>query len=416
MRDRELYGRILGLTAPWSVTSVELKPEQGEVLVFVTREETPALRCPECDRKCSRYDTRQRRWRHLDTCQYRTFLVGEIPRILCEEHGVLQIGVPWADPGSRFSALFEALVIDWLFETSLSAVARRMALSWDQAAGIQERAVRRGLARRKPKVLESIGVDETSSRRGHKYLTIVSDALGSTVEYIGEGRATKVLDAFYDGIGAAACEKIISVGMDMWQPFIESTRTHLTDADSKIVFDKFHIAQHLGSAVDKVRRSENRELVEQGDDSLKGSKYLWLQNPANMTEKRRVEFEPLRDSSLRTARAWAIKDTAMQLWGYSSRGWAERAWKKWVAWAMRSRLEPIMKVARMIVSHWDGVMNASISGITNAGAEGLNTKIQKIKKDACGFRNLKRFIDSIYFRLGGLDLYPDAMQSIHSKA
>ena len=416
MRDRELYARILGLSSPWSVVNVELRSKEGEVLVFVVRDEKPGLRCPECQRRCSRYDKRERRWRHLDTCQYQTILVGEIPRIRCEEHGILQIAVPWAEPGSRFSALFEALVIDWLVETSLSAVARRTKLSWDQVAGIQERAVLRGLARRRPKRLQSIGVDETSSRRGHNYLTIVSDAVESRVEYVEVGRGREVLDAFYQELGPDKCEALISVAMDMWSPFIESTRSHVPNPGDKIVFDKFHVAQHLGEAVDKVRRTENRELREKGDDRLKGTKYLWLTSPENMTVEKRVEFRDLRDSSLRSARAWAIKDAAMRLWGYATRGWAERAWKQWVSWAMRSKLEPVKKVARMIVAHWDGVMNAVISGITNAGAEGLNSKIQQIKKDACGFRNVRRFINSIYFRLGGLDLYPATMTSAHSKA
>jgi transposase len=416
MRDRELYATILGLKSPWSVARVELKEKEGEVLVFVALSEDRAVRCPTCGRAGPRYDVRERRWRHLDTCQYRTILVADVPRVRCAEHGVLQIAVPWAEAGSRFTALFEALAIDWMLETSLSAVARGMRLTWDQVAGIQERAVRRGLARRKPKEFTSIGVDETSARRGQRYLTIVSDPITSTAEYVADGRGRETLDTFYKGIGAEGCEALVSVAMDMWSPYIESTRDHVPHADDKIVFDKFHVAQHLGEAVDKVRRSENRALVEQGDDRLKGTKYLWLTNRENMTEERRLKFEPLRNSSLRTARAWAIRETAMSLWGYATRGWAERAWKQWVGWAIRSQLEPVKKVARMIVRHWTGVMNAVISGITNAGAEGLNGKVQRLKKEACGFRNTRRFINAIYFRLGGLDLYPEAVRSIHSNA
>jgi transposase len=352
----------------------------------------------------------------LDTCQFQTILVAEIPRVRCDAHGVQQIEVPWAESGSRFTALFEALAIDWMRETSLAAVARGMRLSWDQAAGIQERAVRRGLARKKAKDLESIGVDETSSKRGHNYLTIVSDPVDSTVEYVVDGRGREALDGFFEELGPARCEALISIAMDMWSPYIESTRSYVPEADGKIVFDKFHIAGHLGEAVDKVRRSENRELVEAGDERLKGTKYLWLTNRTNMSAEKRVEFEPIRDSALRTARAWAIREAAMQLWGYAQRGWAERAWRKWLGWAMRSQLEPIKKVARMIVAHWDGVMNAVLSGITNAGAEGLNAKIQRIKKNACGFRNIQRFINAIYFHLGGLDLYPTTVESIHSNA
>ena len=123
MRDHELYARILGIQPPWRVRDVELHLEAGEVHVFIAAERG-AYRCPSCGKECPRYDSRQRRWRHLDTCQYRTILIADLPRVRCEEHGIAQVAVPWSEPGSRFTALFEALVIDWLLEASLSAVAR----------------------------------------------------------------------------------------------------------------------------------------------------------------------------------------------------------------------------------------------------------------------------------------------------
>jgi transposase len=183
-----------------------------------------------------------------------------------------------------------------------------------------------------------------------------------------------------------------------------------------IVFDKFHIAKHLGDAVDKVRRRENRELVSKGNERLKRSKYLWLQNPDRMSTKRWREFAPLRDSRLKVARAWAIKEAAMLLWGYVRRGWAERMWDRWYGWAIRSRLEPIKRVARMIKRHWEGVINAATTGVTNARAEAINGRIQWLKRMACGYRNRANFRNAIYFHLGGLDLYPEALKSAHSKA
>ncbi|MDA1075276.1 MAG: transposase [Proteobacteria bacterium] len=123
----------------------------------------------------------------------------------------------------------------------------------------------------------------------------------------------------------------------------------------------------------------------------------------------------LRDSGLKAARAWAIKELAMSLWGYASRGWADRMWKRWYNWAIRSRLEPIKKVARMIRRHWQGVINAATSNVTNAVSEGMNSKIQWIKRKACGYRNRERFRNAILFHLGGLDLYP-AVLSTHTKS
>jgi transposase len=135
-----------------------------------------------------------------------------------------------------------------------------------------------------------------------------------------------------------------------------------------------------------------------------------------MSRKQWQAFAPLRDSALKVARAWAIKESAMGLWGYVSRGWAERMWERWYSWAIRSRLEPVKRVARMIQKHWDGVINAATTDVTNARSEGINSKIQWIKRQACGFRNQDRFRNAIYFHLGGLDLYPQALQSTHSKA
>jgi len=329
---------------------------------------------------------------------------------------VRQVAVPLPDSVSRFTALFEALVIDWLHEANVLAIARRLRLSWDQVAGIQKRAVTRGLARRQSKPSTQIGVDETSFQKRHEYVTVVHDMDQEVVVYVADDRKQEVLEAYFEGLGSKGCSKLKHIAMDMWAPYIGATRAHVPDADAKIVFDKFHIAKHLGDAVDQVRRRENRELVSEGNDRLKRTKYLWLRNPDRMSATQWREFAPLRDSRLQVARAWAIKEAAMLLWGYVRRGWAERMWKRWYQWAIRSRLEPIKRVARMIKRHWEGVINAATTNVTNARAESLNSRIQWVKRMACGFRNRENFRNAIYFHVGGLDLYPETLKSTHSKA
>ncbi len=262
LQDRTLYARLLGIEDPWRVTDVTLRlDEEQAVVVSVAMDPDAVLLCPTCQSRGSRYDARERRWRHLDTMQYRTILVADVPRVQCDEHGVVQITIPWSDPKSRFTALFEALVIDWLKEASFSAVARQLSLSWDQVAGIQDRAVRRGLARRKKQRPRRIGVDETSFRKRAEYITVVNDLDRNRVLWIGDERRKQTLSAFYAELGPRGCARLESVAMDMWAPYISSTREHVPDADRRIVFDKFHIAQHLGRAVDEVQRAENRELV-----------------------------------------------------------------------------------------------------------------------------------------------------------
>lgn len=409
MRDKDLYAQILGIQSPWKVSQVELSLPKGEVVVHVEHDIRAKQRCPTCGEVAPGYDSRPRRWRHLDTCQYRTILVAEVARVECKDHGVVTVSVPWAEPGSGFTAMFEALVIDWLQEASTSAVARLMNLSWNAIDGIMQRAVQRGLARRKRTSPSRIGVDETAFRRRHDYVTIVSDQGSGSVLYVGGDRTKSSLKEWYASLTEEQREAIASVSMDMWPAFINATRESIPGAEDKIAFDKFHVAKYLGEAVDKVRRQEHKALMAEGRQDLKGTKYSWLYNPSNMPSNQKREFKKLRDSALKTARAWALKETAMSLWHYVSKTWALKGWKQWLSWAMRSRLEPIKKTAKTIKAHLWGILNAIVLKVSNGPAEGLNSRIKTIKIRSRGFRNKQRFANAIYFHLGGLDLYPEGV-------
>src|SRR5256886_12762179 len=171
MQDHELYRRILGIEAPWQVERVELKLSQGEVHVYLAHQNQPEWACAECGALGPLYDHQpEREWRHLDTCQYRTILHAAPPRLQCPEHGVRVVKLSWAEPGSRFTALFEALAITWLKHASQKAVAEQLQLSWDEVHAIMERAVKRGLARRHAEEIPQLGIDEKAFRKGHKYL------------------------------------------------------------------------------------------------------------------------------------------------------------------------------------------------------------------------------------------------------
>jgi transposase len=415
MNDRDLYARILGVESPWMVKAVELDDAGVEVRVMVEHGDRQSLRCPCCGKPASGYDTRRRRWRHLDTCQYRTILVAEVPRVECVEHGVKQIEAPWAEEGSGFTAMFEWLVISWLREASILGVSRRMGLSWDETDGIMQRAAARGLARRRAEAPARLGVDEVSIARGHRYMTVMTDLDAMEVLHVAEDRTSGSLESYFHTLNEAERSKIEVVSMDMWQPYIAATKKHLPGAQTKIAFDKFHVAQHLGEAVDRVRRREQRSLSSEGDDRLKGTKYLWLRHPSSIDLDRwRGEFRGLRESTLKTARAWALKEAAMSLWEYASRGWARRAWRSWINWAARSRLEPMMRVARMIREHLAGIVNAIVHRATNAGAESINAKIRRVRRMACGFRNPQRFRTAIYFHCGHLDLAPASLTHTNS--
>jgi transposase len=414
MRDRDLYARILGLSAPWSVKDVELDLAGDEVRVIVEVAADAKLCCPSCGKPCGRYDRRERRWRHLDTCQLRTVLVAQVPRVDCPEHGVLQVTVPWAEPGSGFTALFEALVIDWLKEACIQAVAVRLRMSWDEVDGVQQRAVERGLARRAHKAPTRMGVDETSFQKRHEYVTVVTDHVEGHVIHVSDDRKQATLEAYFDTMSPQERASIESVAMDMWGPFIQAVKAKVPHADEKISFDKYHVASHLGEAVDKVRRAEHRVLLEEGDRTLTRTKHLWLRNPEKMTKEQKEKLLTLSGLVKKTARAWALKETAMRLWHYRSDVGARKGWNAWIQWALRSRLEPMRKKARMIKNHLQGIVNAVVSGTTNALGESINARIQAIKRLACGFRSRQRFRNAIYFHCGGLDLYPAALSPTHT--
>jgi transposase len=407
MQDRELYRRILGIESPWQVERVELKLHEGEVHIYLEHAPDVNWPCPECSAPSPLYDHQpERRWRHLDTCQYQTILHASPPRAQCREHGVKVVALPWAEAGARFTALFEALAIDWLKAASQKAVAILLDLSWDEIHGIMERAVKRGLKRRQSEPLPHLGVDEKAFRKGHRYLTLVNDLKRGRVLYVAEEREQSSLDGFWGTLTEEQKAGIEAVAMDMWDPYIESVRAHVADAEEKIVFDKFHVAKHLGEGVDQVRRKEHRALQAEGDERLTGTKYDWLRNPAAMDREQKQEFAKLRDSELRTARAWALKETAMTLYNYVYEKPARKHFQWWYSWAVRSRLEPMKKVAGMLKRRFENIITYLRHHITNATSESLNAKIQWVKYTARGFRNKQNFINAIYFHCGALDLAP----------
>lgn len=412
--NADLYATILGIRAPWYVTDVEMRLKQEEIEVTIAARSDHRHRCPSCNKVCPGYDTRRRTWRHLDTCQFKTLVTADVPRVECGEHGVIQIAVPWAEPGSGFTALMECLIIDWLLEANISAVARRMRLSWGEIDGVRERAVSRGLALRQIEDIHHVGVDETSYQKRHEYVTVVSDLDRNRVLFVADDRKSESLDGFWKILTSKQIRGIEAVAMDMCPAYMKSTMEHVDDARSKICFDRFHVAKLLNDAVNTVRKQENRELAAEGAYVPEKTLYVWAQNPENMPRERRARFDLLRECSLKAGRAWAIKDAARWLWNYTARGWAAKAWKQWIGWAQRSRLEPMKRVARTIRNHLWGIINAIVLSITNAGAESINAKIQWIKRQACGFRNRDRFRNAIYFHLGGLDLYPRHESTTHT--
>lgn len=408
MQDKELYEKLLGLKSPWHVHDVDLRMEEARVTVRLEHENLARFPCPECGLECPTHDHRPRQWRHLDTCGLVTMIEADVPRVNCQVHGVLQAKVPWAEPGSRFTAMFEALAISWLKVAPTNAVSERMMISWDEAWGIMERAVRRGLARREVTAIEELAIDETSFQKRHEYVTVLVDRKAGTVIDILDDRKKTTLKNWLqnnkDQLG-----EVRSISMDMWEPFITAVQETIEGADARICFDRFHVAGHFGKALDKVRATEHRELCGSGNSPLTRTKHDWLRTKANDEYKDKRAFLRLTRLNLKTARAWRIKEAASGLWSYSYRGVAERNWKALLGWIARCRLYSMIKVGRMVRNYLWGIVNAIMLKVTNAIAESINATIQKIKARACGFRNRSRFRTAILFHKGGLSMLPSGI-------
>lgn len=407
MRDTELYRHLLGLGAPWEVSRVELSVDGGRIDVWVGHPRRTRFACSECQAELAVYDhAEEREWRHLDSCQFLTYLHTRPPRVDCPAHGVRQARLPWAEPMSRFTTLFERLAVDVLRECDVLGASRLLRTSWDETWHLMERAVARGVAVKEPAAPARIGVDEKAAGRGQDYITLVCDLDKGTVEHIADERRQASLDGYFEKLTVEQRAGIKAVAMDMWEPYANSVRAHLEDADDKIVFDRYQVMGYLGKAVDTVRKQENRALNAQGDKRLAGSKYLWLYSAENLPNKHRGRFAALRDTDLKTSRAWAIKESLRHFWAYQRKGWAQKHWKSWYFWATHSRLKPVIDAARTLKRHEAGLLSYFAHRITNAASEGLNSRIQAIRVSARGFRNREHFKTAIYFHCGGLALYP----------
>jgi len=400
------YSLLLGLVPPWLVTNVDLNTANKLVEIDVKWPVDYQVECPECGRSCSIKDHREeRRWRHLDTMQFQTIIKSRVPRSECRDHGVKTIEVPWAGPNSRFTLLFERFAIDVMIAAkSIKEAAKLLGISWDQVHHIQSRAVERGLARREVDEVKNVGIDEKSFLKGHKYASLMVDIEGRRILDVVEGRTLESANLLWSKLPEEVRTGIDAVAMDMWPAFITSAETNAPQAD--IVHDKFHISKYLNEAVDKVRRAEHKGFMKDGDETLKGAKYLFLKNPENMSDNEKERFKNLRMDNLKAGRAWSIKEQFTEFWTYSYQASAEKFFKQWYWWATHSRLKPMVDVAKLMKRHLDNILTYLRHRITNAMMEGFNSKVQSIKANARGFRNFGNYRIAILFYCGKLNLYP----------
>ena len=294
MDEKSLYAHILNLSAPWQVESLSLDENAGSVTVVVGIAKNSLLICPTCGQQCHVHDHRHRKWRHLDTCQFMTVVEANVPRVMCPDHGCQTLPVPWAGAGSRYTLLFESFVLSWLKISTVDAVRKQLKLSWNAVDGIMTRAVKRGLARiKKPLSARHMNVDEVAFKKGHRYITVISDRKGRALA-LTDDRGTESLASYLRTLTDSQLQAVKTFSMDMNAGYIRAARIHLPGAVEKIAFDRFHVAKQLGEIVDKTRQE----------------KLAWLREQMQLTSQ-----------------CWTLKELAKDIW---NRPWSDKRRADWL--------------------------------------------------------------------------------------
>lgn len=342
-----------------------------------------------------------RTWKHVPLWGIPVTLSYAPARVACVHCGKTRVeAIPWSQGKCRLSTGLIWLLASWCKLLAWDQVAKLFGVHWNTVATAVREAVAYGLEHREMGGVLYIGIDELSRQKGHVYVTNVYDLREKRLLWSGEGRSQDTLRAFFEEHGQALEHRVQAVCCDMWQPYIDMVKEHLPDAT--LVFDKFHIMQHLLKALDEVRREEARELKKTNPELLKRTRYIWLKNPENLTDKQRARLGYLEGLNLRCNRAYLLKESFREFWEYKRKGWARRFLTKWFWWATHSRLKPIRDFAWMLRNHEENILTYFDERITNGAVEGMNNKAKVVSHRCYGFRTAKNYITALYHCLGKL--------------
>jgi transposase len=407
MLTNDAFGKLLNLPKPWVVERMEINHVDQEAHVWLTHGQVH-FPCPKCLANGPVHDhTAERMWRHLDLWKAKTFIHARLPRVRCPKHGVLQVEVPWATPFLAMTMDMEAAVIrEVLACKTVKGACTILRMGWDQVRGVMTRAVERGIARRSDDQATFIGVDEKALLKRHRYVTLVYDLKAKVVLDVMPDRTEESLLAYYRSLKPTKLVNIQMVTMDMWGPYKTATMKMVPLAQHKIVHDRFHVAMHMGKAVDRVRIEEHRKLMTQRDDSLKGTKHWWLYGQENLPRHLIDSLANLVATDLETAKAWTIKEHLRHLWSLDTVAAAKSYARAWATAAKTTGLKPVMAVADLVLNHLEQIVNFARNPVTNAGAEGINSVVMTLQRAARGYRTWSTFRTAILFFCGGLNLYP----------
>lgn len=413
MNDTSIFTAALGLQKPWTVTKSNFEIATKELHIHIDFPNGSQFACPECQSLCSIYDSEEKVWRHLDFFQHKAFLHARVPRANCKIHGALKVVVPWARPSSGFTLLFEVLILTLAKSMPVKAIANLIGEHDTLVWRIIRHHVDDARARVDMSTVKTIGVDETSVRKNHKYITIFVDIPTSRVLFATPGKDGDTLLPFIGNLcdHGGRAQNIKEISMDMSPAFISGAREHFSDA--AITFDKFHVTKLITDAIEEIRREEQKESPEHYE-LLKNARFALLKNSDNLPDWMEEKLDRIRLSSLnlKSARAWRLKQSFQEAYNLPGKLGAEQL-KKWCGWATRSKLGPMISAAKTIMKNWEGIVHYFKSNITNAILESINAIFQAARSKARGYRNVDYATTILYLLTGGLDL--PSLNKIHSK-
>ena len=396
-----LFSKALKLESPWEITKIEFLEKEGRINIFIDFPKGSVFPCPKCKKEVKAYDTTEKQWRHMNFFQYACYMVVRVPRTECKEDGILQIEVPWARSDADFTFLFESFAMTLCREMPVNRVSQIIKVDDNKLWRMMSYYTEAARKLEDYSGVTKIGIDETSKSKGHDYVSLFVDLDDKKTIFVAEGKGSETTSEFKEDLmdhGGKPLD-ITDMSIDMSPAFIKGVEENFPQAE--ITFDKFHIMKIINNAVDEVRKAEVKE-----QEILRGQKYLFLKNRANLTELQKESLKAIESMSrlnLKTVRAYHIRENFQGIYKEKTRENFEKSLKKWYFWATHSRIEAIKEAAKTIKRHWSGVLRWYDSKVSNGILEGLNSLVQAAKAKARGYRTFKNLRTIIYMLTGKLD-------------
>ncbi len=417
MRATAAFSRLLCLEGV-RVRDVRFEPDRVVVEVALRRRR---LVCPRCSFSTPhRHDVRRvdSDWRHLDLGVWRLEVRARLRRLVCPTHGVRVEGVPFARAGADFTRDFEALVAWLATRTDKTTITRLVRIHWRTVGRIIERVCADELDPDRLDGLFEIGIDEVSWRKGHRYLTLVTDHHRGQIVWGTDGGGADAADAFFDELGAERCARIEAISLDMGPGYAKSARADGHAPQAIVCIDSFHVAKLAGDALDEVRREYWNELRALGDQDaakrFKDARWALLKRPENLTGRQAQTLTALQAAGGKVARAYTLKEALRGIFaaGLCLDDVAELL-TRFCSRASRSRLAPFVRLAKTIRKHRAGILAAVRLGLTNARAEALNNKVRLITRRAYGFHSADAALALVLLTCGPITLQPPHELHLH---